>query len=138
MVGSAVAGEAVDAALGGGGGYSGGGSFDPGADQILVADLQTGNGGVVITELAPVFAGTTLLLGFCILASFRSIAHASPILQGTTTAPTGISGIVDGTNTYVSLPRTTAETPRRPCEAGCSKYTMVRFSNLVSNRLPEH
>jgi hypothetical protein len=57
---------------GGGGGYSGGGagglgtfgrgggggSFDAGTDQILVADLQTGNGEVVIMELAPVFAGT--------------------------------------------------------------------------------
>jgi hypothetical protein len=30
----------------------GGGSFDGGTDQILVADFQTGNGEVVITELA--------------------------------------------------------------------------------------
>jgi hypothetical protein len=51
---------------GGGGGYSGGGgargqggrgpggggSFDAGTDQILVADFQTGNGEVIITELA--------------------------------------------------------------------------------------
>jgi hypothetical protein len=53
---------------GGGGGYSGGGggntgisadgpgggggSFDAGTDQILVAAFQTGNGEVVITELA--------------------------------------------------------------------------------------
>jgi hypothetical protein len=53
---------------GGGGGYSGGGgggcfhegcgpgggggSFDAGTDQILVADFQTGNGDVVITEVA--------------------------------------------------------------------------------------
>jgi PEP-CTERM motif len=53
---------------GGGGGYSGGGggacahffcsggggggSFDAGTDQILVANFQTGNGEVVITELA--------------------------------------------------------------------------------------
>jgi PEP-CTERM motif len=53
---------------GGGGGYSGGGggwagnlgggfgggggSFDAGSDQILVADFQTGNGEVIITELA--------------------------------------------------------------------------------------
>ena len=56
------------ASAGGGGGYSGGGggargadevgpgggggSFDAGTDQILVADFQTGNGEVVITELA--------------------------------------------------------------------------------------
>jgi hypothetical protein len=53
---------------GGGGGYSGGGggargmtvrgpgggggSFDAGIDQVLVADFQTGNGEVIITELA--------------------------------------------------------------------------------------
>jgi hypothetical protein len=53
---------------GGGGGYSGGGggdrsaqvdglgggggSFDAGTDQVLVADFQTGNGEVIITELA--------------------------------------------------------------------------------------
>jgi hypothetical protein len=48
---------------GGGGGYGfastdgcpgggGGGSFDAGADQILQADFQTGNGEVVITEVA--------------------------------------------------------------------------------------
>jgi hypothetical protein len=59
---------------GGGGGYSGGGggdvspaggvpgggggSFDAGTDQILVADLQTGDGAVAITKVAPVFAGT--------------------------------------------------------------------------------
>jgi hypothetical protein len=59
---------------GGGGGYSGGGggswaiesatpgggggSFDAGTDQILVADLQTGNGEVVIMQVSPVFAGT--------------------------------------------------------------------------------
>jgi len=53
------------AGAGGGGGYSGGGggnsafglvgggggSFDAGTDQILVADFQTGNGQVIITEL---------------------------------------------------------------------------------------
>ena len=59
---------------GGGGGYSGGaggvlgqsgvgpggggGSFDAGTDQILMADFQAGNGEVIITQLAPVFAGT--------------------------------------------------------------------------------
>ena len=59
---------------GGGGGYSGGsggsgglagagpggggGSFDAGTDQVLVADMQTGNGEVVITAVPPVFAGT--------------------------------------------------------------------------------
>jgi hypothetical protein len=37
---------------GGDGPGGGGGSFDAGTDQILVADLQTGNGEVVITELA--------------------------------------------------------------------------------------
>jgi hypothetical protein len=57
------------AAGGGGGGYSGGGggsdgggggggSFDAGTNQILVAGIQTGNGEVVITLTAPVFAGT--------------------------------------------------------------------------------
>jgi hypothetical protein len=56
------------AGAGGGGGYSGGGgggrgvningpgggggSFDVGTDQILVADVRTGNGEVIITELA--------------------------------------------------------------------------------------
>jgi hypothetical protein len=59
---------------GGGGGYSGGGggpgahlihgpgggggSFDAGTDKILVANLQTGNGEVVILKVSPVFAGT--------------------------------------------------------------------------------
>jgi hypothetical protein len=59
---------------GGGGGYSGGGagvpnfpssfpgggggSFDTGTDQILVADLQIGNGQVLINLVSPVFAGT--------------------------------------------------------------------------------
>jgi hypothetical protein len=58
---------------GGGGGYSGGGgggrantgsgsgggggSFDAGKNQIRIADLQTGNGEVVITRIVPVFAG---------------------------------------------------------------------------------
>jgi PEP-CTERM motif len=63
---------------GGGGGYSGGaggigtpggkgpggggGSFDVGTDQILVADFQTGNGEVVITELPVSEPGTLALL----------------------------------------------------------------------------
>jgi hypothetical protein len=64
---------------GGGGGYSGGGggsggsqlgegpgggggSFDAGTDKILVADFQTGNGEVVITELVPE-PGSIALLG---------------------------------------------------------------------------
>ena len=68
-------GGGASASAGGGGGYSGGnggfrapgggigpggggGSFDAGTDQILVADVQTGNGEVVITEVHPVFAGT--------------------------------------------------------------------------------
>jgi PEP-CTERM motif len=37
---------------GGVGGSGGGGSFDAGIDQILLADFQTGNGEVLITELA--------------------------------------------------------------------------------------
>ena len=65
-------------ASGGGGGYSGGlgaqagandgilpgfggGSFDAGTDQILVADFQTGNGEVVITEAVPEPASLALL-----------------------------------------------------------------------------
>jgi hypothetical protein len=62
---------------GGGGGYSGGGgtfahggglgitdpgggggSFNAGTDQISVADLQTGNGEVVILKVSPAYAGT--------------------------------------------------------------------------------
>jgi hypothetical protein len=43
---------------GGGGPGGGGGSFDAGTDQILVANLQTGNGEVVITKVSPAFAGT--------------------------------------------------------------------------------
>jgi hypothetical protein len=66
-----------DNASGGGGGYSGGGggnhhlgaidigggggSFDAGFDQIVVADFQTGNGEVVITELVPEPASLALL-----------------------------------------------------------------------------
>jgi hypothetical protein len=61
-------GGGAERGAGGGGGYSGGGgafslagggvpgggggSLDAGIDQILVADFQTGNGEVVITELA--------------------------------------------------------------------------------------
>jgi hypothetical protein len=73
--GGANGGELASGGGGGGGGYSGGGgaiggaeggnnpgggggSFDAGTDQILVADVQTGNGEVVITEVPPVFAGT--------------------------------------------------------------------------------
>jgi uncharacterized protein (TIGR03382 family) len=75
---------------GGGGGYSsggaylgggdGGGSFDAGINQILIANFHTGNGEVVITELAAVpasefsspaaFAG--LLAGFAALRRRRS------------------------------------------------------------------
>jgi hypothetical protein len=43
---------------GGGGGSFGGGSFNVGTDQIMVAGIQTGDGEVVITKVAPVFAGT--------------------------------------------------------------------------------
>jgi hypothetical protein len=65
---------------GGGGGYSGGGgalggfvgvvgagggggSFDAGADQILVADFRTGNGEIVITELIIPEPASMALLG---------------------------------------------------------------------------
>jgi hypothetical protein len=68
-------GGGLGACGGGGGGYSGGGgagpagsrgcqggggggSFDAGTNQILEAGFQTGNGEVVITRVAPVFAGT--------------------------------------------------------------------------------
>jgi hypothetical protein len=44
---------------GGGPGGGGGGSIDETAtNQILIADIQTGDGEVVITAVAPVFAGT--------------------------------------------------------------------------------
>jgi hypothetical protein len=80
---------------GGGGGYSGGGgghfssmgnvppgggggSFDAGTDQILVADFQTGNGEVVITDLAaavPEPASLALvgagLIGFAVISRRR-------------------------------------------------------------------
>jgi PEP-CTERM motif len=77
---------------GGGGGYSGGagagfvghggcsgggggGSFDAGTNQILVADFQTGNGEVVITELAAAVPepGSLGLLGMslALLAALR-------------------------------------------------------------------
>jgi hypothetical protein len=39
----------------------GGGSFDAGLDQILVAGFQTGNGEIVITELVPEPASIALL-----------------------------------------------------------------------------
>jgi hypothetical protein len=77
FVGGFGGGGGADAGAGGGGGYSGGagsehtaggsspggggGSFDAGTDQILVADLQTGNGEVVITELVPEPASIALL-----------------------------------------------------------------------------
>jgi PEP-CTERM motif len=50
------------AAVGGGGG---GGSFDAGIDQILIADFQTGNGEVVITEIGAAVPepGSMALLG---------------------------------------------------------------------------
>ena len=73
---------------GGGGGYSGGGggggdiettgsgggggSFDAGIDQILVANFQSGNGEVVITELVPEPASIALLgAGLAGLAAVR-------------------------------------------------------------------
>jgi hypothetical protein len=46
---------------GAGGAGGGGGSFDAGIDQILMADFQTGNGEVVITELVPEPASIALL-----------------------------------------------------------------------------
>jgi hypothetical protein len=68
-------GDPFHGAAGGGGGYSGGGgggggslagsltgggggSFNAGTEQILMAGIQTGDGEVVITATAPVFAGT--------------------------------------------------------------------------------
>ena len=45
----------------GGGNGGGSGSFDAGIDQILVADFQTGNGEVVITELVSEPASIALL-----------------------------------------------------------------------------
>jgi hypothetical protein len=75
--GGGGAGFLAHSGAGGGGGYSGGaggfggngavasgaggGSFDGGIDQILVADFQTGNGEVVITELVPEPASLALL-----------------------------------------------------------------------------
>ena len=71
---------------GGGGGYSGGGggdsgcyvclefgsgggggSFDAGIDQILVADFQSGNGEVVITEVAITEPASLALLGSALI-----------------------------------------------------------------------
>jgi hypothetical protein len=68
---------------GGGGGYSGGGgggrspggmgigggggSFDAGIDQVLVADLQAGNGEVVITEVATPEPASLALLGSALI-----------------------------------------------------------------------
>ncbi len=75
---------------GGGGGYSGGGggvcahvtcnqgggggSFDGGTDQILVADFQTGNGEVVITEVSAAIPepASIALLGGALL-SFAAV-----------------------------------------------------------------
>jgi hypothetical protein len=49
--GGYIGGNGGDCRLGCNGG-GGGGSFDAGTDQILVAGFQTGNGEVIITELA--------------------------------------------------------------------------------------
>jgi hypothetical protein len=90
-------GGGASSGAGGGGGYSGGGggfrsaggdapgggggSFDAGTDQILLADFQTGNGEVVITELAamPEPASLALLgtgLFFLAAAVRRRALHA--------------------------------------------------------------
>jgi hypothetical protein len=71
-------------AAGGGGPGGGGGSFDAGADQILVADFRTGNGEVIITELAaggapsgvPEPASIALLAGA--LASLAALRRRFP------------------------------------------------------------
>jgi hypothetical protein len=70
-------------AAGGGGGYSGGGgginsshfsgagggggSFDAGIDQILMADFQSGNGEVVITEVTTPEPASLALLGSALI-----------------------------------------------------------------------
>jgi hypothetical protein len=58
---SGGAGSGQFGALGGTSSGGGGGSFDAGTGQILVADFQTGNGEVVITELVPEPASPALL-----------------------------------------------------------------------------
>jgi hypothetical protein len=60
----------------------GGGSFDAGTNQILMADIQTGNGEVIITELAAevpeptslavLGAGLVSFLGLVRLRRYRS------------------------------------------------------------------
>ena len=78
---------------GGGGGYSGGGggnelvgthspgggggSFDAGIDQILVADIRTGDGEVIITELVPE-PGSVALLGAGLLSLFVAWRRPRP------------------------------------------------------------
>jgi hypothetical protein len=56
--GDGYSGGGGSCSAGGCGSGGGGGSIDAGTNQILVADLQTGNGEVVILAISPEFAGT--------------------------------------------------------------------------------
>jgi hypothetical protein len=74
---------------GGGGGYSsssfgsggGGGSFDAGLNQILMADFQTGNGEVIINEVAvpaPKLSSLAALAGLVGFAGLDAIRRRRP------------------------------------------------------------
>jgi hypothetical protein len=57
------------------GSRGGGGSFDGGIDQILMADIRTRNGGLIITELAPVPSPGSIALLSVGLASLTAISQ---------------------------------------------------------------